>query len=222
MARIAGVDLPKNKRGCIGLTYIYGIGNTIAKDILDQAKVDHDKKVIDWTDTVTITSAGGAIDDFSANPDLVTDVTASSIVLSAAEGIGATAHVDLGVTTTVSAVTTAGDIDLQQTSTAAVAVTSLTTTLGTIDFVQTGDGGSVTFGDVITTGVNTINLSAPLSGQIEFHNQGPGSLLNMEVEQPDWWQHGNASVYTTSVNWVEIILPANTQAASHARRRSSL
>lgn len=50
MARIAGVDLPKNKRGCIGLTYIYGIGNTIAKQILDDSGVDHDKKIMDWSD----------------------------------------------------------------------------------------------------------------------------------------------------------------------------
>ena len=50
MARIAGVDLPKNKRGCISLTYIFGIGNTVAKEILDAAGVDHNKKVMDWTD----------------------------------------------------------------------------------------------------------------------------------------------------------------------------
>jgi small subunit ribosomal protein S13 len=50
MARIAGVDLPKNKRGCIGLTYIYGIGNSVAKKILDEAGVDHDKKIKDWDD----------------------------------------------------------------------------------------------------------------------------------------------------------------------------
>ncbi|MEZ5006649.1 MAG: 30S ribosomal protein S13 [Chitinophagales bacterium] len=50
MARITGVDLPKHKRGCIALTYIYGIGNTVAKRILDKAGVDHDKKVNDWDD----------------------------------------------------------------------------------------------------------------------------------------------------------------------------
>lgn len=50
MARIAGVDLPKNKRGVIGLTYIYGIGRSTAKKILDQANVDENKKVIDWND----------------------------------------------------------------------------------------------------------------------------------------------------------------------------
>ncbi len=50
MARIAGVDLPKNKRGVIALTYIYGIGSSRAKEILDKAGVDEDKKVKDWDD----------------------------------------------------------------------------------------------------------------------------------------------------------------------------
>jgi len=50
MARIAGVDLPKNKRGVIGLTYIYGIGVSSAKDILSQAGIDEDTKVKDWND----------------------------------------------------------------------------------------------------------------------------------------------------------------------------
>lgn len=48
MARIAGVDLPKQKRGIIGLTYIFGIGNTLSKEILDKAKIDYDVKVGDW------------------------------------------------------------------------------------------------------------------------------------------------------------------------------
>lgn len=50
MARIAGIDLPKNKRGEVGLTYIYGIGHTSAKKILTEAGVDLNKKVQDWTD----------------------------------------------------------------------------------------------------------------------------------------------------------------------------
>jgi len=50
MARIAGIDLPKNKRGEIGLTYIFGIGKTTAQSILTQAGIDFDKKVQDWTD----------------------------------------------------------------------------------------------------------------------------------------------------------------------------
>ena len=50
MARIAGVDLPRNKRGVIGLTYIYGIGDSRAKMILEQAGIDENVKVQDWTD----------------------------------------------------------------------------------------------------------------------------------------------------------------------------
>lgn len=48
--RIVGVDLPQNKRGEIALTYIYGIGRSAAKTILDKAGVDRDIKVQDWTD----------------------------------------------------------------------------------------------------------------------------------------------------------------------------
>ncbi|HEV2353649.1 MAG TPA: 30S ribosomal protein S13 [Puia sp.] len=50
MARIAGVDLPKNKRGEIGLTYIYGIGRSSAQYILNSAGIDLDKKVNQWND----------------------------------------------------------------------------------------------------------------------------------------------------------------------------
>ena len=50
MARIAGIDLPKNKRGVIGLTYIFGIGPSRAVQILDKAEVSHDTKVQDWND----------------------------------------------------------------------------------------------------------------------------------------------------------------------------
>ena len=50
MARIAGVDIPKQKRGVISLTYIYGIGRSRAKEILATAKVDESTKVSDWTD----------------------------------------------------------------------------------------------------------------------------------------------------------------------------
>jgi len=50
MARIAGIDLPKTKRGEIGLTYIYGIGRSSARLILSKADVDYDKKVQDWND----------------------------------------------------------------------------------------------------------------------------------------------------------------------------
>ncbi len=50
MARIVGVDLPKNKRGEIGLTYIYGIGKKRAQMILKEAEIDKDIKVQDWND----------------------------------------------------------------------------------------------------------------------------------------------------------------------------
>jgi len=50
VARIAGVDLPKNKRSEIGLTYIYGIGRPTAQVILTKAKVDHNKRIGDLTD----------------------------------------------------------------------------------------------------------------------------------------------------------------------------
>ena len=53
MARISGVDIPKQKRGVISLTYIFGIGRSRAQNILEAAKVDKNKKVADWTDDET-------------------------------------------------------------------------------------------------------------------------------------------------------------------------
>lgn len=50
MARIAGIDLPKNKRGEIALTYIFGIGRSSARYILEQSNIDVNKKVADWND----------------------------------------------------------------------------------------------------------------------------------------------------------------------------
>ncbi len=50
MARIAGIDLPKNKRGVIGLTYIFGIGKSRASKILNEAGIHEDKKVSEWSD----------------------------------------------------------------------------------------------------------------------------------------------------------------------------
>jgi len=50
MARIAGIDIPKNKRGVIALTYIFGVGRSRAKEVLANAKVDESIKVQDWTD----------------------------------------------------------------------------------------------------------------------------------------------------------------------------
>ena len=50
MARIAGIDLPKNKRGDVALAYLFGIGRSLAIDILEQANVPVEKKVQEWTD----------------------------------------------------------------------------------------------------------------------------------------------------------------------------
>lgn len=50
MARIAGIDLPKNKRGVIGLTYIYGIGRSTAEQILSKSGIDFNTKVSEWND----------------------------------------------------------------------------------------------------------------------------------------------------------------------------
>ena len=50
MARISGIDLPKNKRGVVGLTYIFGIGKTTSQKVLAEAGISEDKKVNEWTD----------------------------------------------------------------------------------------------------------------------------------------------------------------------------
>jgi small subunit ribosomal protein S13 len=62
MARIAGIDLPKNKRGVIGLTYIFGIGRSRAEKILDEAGIDPNIKVSEWNDD-QLTSIRGIISD---------------------------------------------------------------------------------------------------------------------------------------------------------------
>ena len=69
MARIAGIDLPKDKRIEIGLTYIYGIGRKSAKDILAQAGVDPDIRVKDLTDADE-QKLRDAIDDYTVEGDL--------------------------------------------------------------------------------------------------------------------------------------------------------
>jgi small subunit ribosomal protein S13 len=62
MARISGIDLPKNKRGEIGLTYIFGIGRSTAQKILTEAGIDFNIKVQDWTDE-QLSSIRGIIND---------------------------------------------------------------------------------------------------------------------------------------------------------------
>ena len=69
MARIAGVDIPKNKRGVIALTYIYGIGKSRAKEILATAKVDQSTKVQDWTDD-EISNIREAVGSFTIEGEL--------------------------------------------------------------------------------------------------------------------------------------------------------
>ncbi len=69
MARIAGVDIPKQKRGVISLTYIYGVGLNRAKDILAQAEVSEDKKVSEWNDT-EISNIREAVSQFKIEGEL--------------------------------------------------------------------------------------------------------------------------------------------------------
>mgnify|MGYP003325297171 FL=1 len=69
MARIAGIDIPKNKRGVISLTYIFGIGNSRASKILDSAGVDHGKKVSDCSDA-EISKIREAVGSFTIEGEL--------------------------------------------------------------------------------------------------------------------------------------------------------
>lgn len=55
MARIAGIDIPDNKRGLISLTYIYGVGRSLSASILEKANIDHNRKVSEWSDDETKT-----------------------------------------------------------------------------------------------------------------------------------------------------------------------
>ena len=75
MARIVGVDLPKNKRGEIGLTYIYGIGRSTAQKILDKCGISYDIKVEDWTDDQV-----GAIRSAIAEMDIKVEGECRSLV----------------------------------------------------------------------------------------------------------------------------------------------
>jgi small subunit ribosomal protein S13 len=74
MARIAGVDLPRNKRGIISLTYVFGVGSTLAGEILDKAGVDHNTKVVDWTDENIRTISNLITNDYKVEGDLRTEV----------------------------------------------------------------------------------------------------------------------------------------------------
>ncbi|WP_445457133.1 30S ribosomal protein S13 [Flavobacterium sp. HNIBRBA15423] len=73
MARIAGVDIPKQKRGVIALTYIFGIGSSRAKDILAKAQVSEDKKVQDWNDD-EISAIRDAVSYFKIEGELRSEI----------------------------------------------------------------------------------------------------------------------------------------------------
>ena len=73
MARIAGIDLPKNKRGIIGLTYIFGIGRTTSNEILNKAGIDINIRVKDWTDE-QIAQIRQAIQEYKVEGELRSEV----------------------------------------------------------------------------------------------------------------------------------------------------
>ncbi|HHM21621.1 MAG TPA: 30S ribosomal protein S13 [Bacteroidetes bacterium] len=77
MARIAGVDLPRNKRGVISLTYIYGIGPTRAKQILAKAGIDENVKAVDWTDENVRAISQIIQEDYKVEGELRTEVQMS-------------------------------------------------------------------------------------------------------------------------------------------------
>ena len=76
MARIAGVDIPKHKRGVIALTYIFGIGKSRAQDILEKAGVSEDKKVNEWNDD-EIGAIRDAVGSFKIEGELRSEVQLS-------------------------------------------------------------------------------------------------------------------------------------------------
>ncbi len=73
MARIAGIDIPKQKRGVIALTYIFGIGRSRSKDILEKAQVSEDTKVSDWNDD-EIGNIRDAVGSFKIEGELRSEV----------------------------------------------------------------------------------------------------------------------------------------------------
>lgn len=74
MARISGVDLPRNKRGVIGLTYIFGIGRSSAERILDKVGIDQNIKVVDWTDDNVREISLTIQDEFTVEGELRSEV----------------------------------------------------------------------------------------------------------------------------------------------------
>ena len=74
MARIAGVDLPRNKRGEVSLTYIFGIGSSRAREILDKAGIDYNTKTQDWTDDNIRTIASMIQNEYTVEGELRSEV----------------------------------------------------------------------------------------------------------------------------------------------------
>lgn len=74
MARIAGNDLPKSKRGVVGLTYIFGIGNSLAGEILEKADIDPNIKVKDWSDDQVATLARMIQDEYKVEGELRSEI----------------------------------------------------------------------------------------------------------------------------------------------------
>jgi small subunit ribosomal protein S13 len=74
MARIAGSDLPRNKRGVISLTYVYGIGSSSAKAILEKAGIDENTKVEQWTDDNIKTISRIIADDYKTEGQLRSEI----------------------------------------------------------------------------------------------------------------------------------------------------
>jgi len=77
LARIEGIDLPKNKRGEIGLTYIFGIGRSTAQYILDKAEISYDKKVNDWDDAEQAAIRNIITNEFKVEGQLRSEVQTS-------------------------------------------------------------------------------------------------------------------------------------------------
>ena len=77
MARIAGIDLPRNKRGVISLTYIYGIGRSSAVEVLAKAGVSEDTKVNEWTDDNIKTISRIVNDEYKVEGELRSEVQLS-------------------------------------------------------------------------------------------------------------------------------------------------
>lgn len=74
MARIAGIDLPKNKRGEVGLTYVFGIGRPRSRFILDSLGINYDRKVNEWTDEEVIRMRKFIEDTFKVEGALRTEI----------------------------------------------------------------------------------------------------------------------------------------------------